>query len=78
MAQRAASLRTKNSLWDAVRSRSIHLGAQRALDFWVGALAGGDGFRDCARNDEVWGAGGTAWNDEVWARGCWILQLLLE
>ena len=36
------------------RSRSIHSGVQRALDFLGGALAGGDGFCDCAQNDEVW------------------------
>ena len=36
------------------RSRSIHGGVQRALDFLGGALAGGDGFCDCAQNDEVW------------------------
>ena len=36
------------------RSRSIHGGVQRALASLADALAGGDGFRDCARNDEVW------------------------
>ena len=42
------------------RSRSIHGGVQRTLDFLGGALAGGDGFCDCAQNDEVWGAEGTS------------------
>ena len=42
------------------RSRSIHSGVQRALDFLGGALAGGDGFCDCAQNDEVWGAAGAS------------------
>ena len=61
------------------RSRSIHSGVQRALDFLVDALAGKDGFRDCARNDEVWvqralrgmtkfGFGGYYKNDGVWIR----------
>ena len=38
------------------RSRSIHGGVQRALASLVD-LAGGDGFRDCARNGS-WGAAG--------------------
>ena len=35
------------------RSRSIHSGVQRTLASLGGALAGGDGFCDCAQNDEV-------------------------
>ena len=50
------------------RSRSIHSGVQRTLASLGGALAGRDGFCDCAQNDEVcaqralreWRAGGTA------------------
>ena len=36
------------------RSRSIHSGVQGRLACLGSALAGGDGFCDCAQNDEVW------------------------
>ena len=42
------------------RSRSIHSGVPRPLASPATALASKDGFRDCARNDEVWVRAGTS------------------
>ena len=61
------------------RSRSIHSGVQRTLASLGGALAGRDGFCDCAQNDEVcaqralreWRAGRERgrWDDGTMGRG---------
>ena len=42
------------------RSRSIHGWAQGRWVLWVMRWLAGDGFRDCARNDEVGGAAVTS------------------
>ena len=44
-----------------------HAWVQRALAYLADALAGEDGFRDCARNDEVWFRR-VLRDDEVWVR----------